>query len=153
MSYKSGSAPLGCFQILITTLICLISWNNKYVRLVVLNVLLLLDPRLFLSNVASQSLTRGIILEDVHLNWLKWSHFFILAGGLLITLLIFLSLFYVQLKIYMVLTLELVGLPYLWALSHQLFYMLFYFAFFFLELDVLKRLFSLVWRWSINKSK
>ena len=98
MSYKSGSAPLGCFQILITTLICLISWNNKYVRLVVLNVLLLLDPRLFLSNVASQSLTRGIILEDVHLNWLKWSHFFILAGGLLITLLIFLSLFYVQLK-------------------------------------------------------
>ena len=153
MSYKSGSAPLGCFQILITTLICLISWNNKYVRLVVLNVLLLLDPRLFLSNVASQSLTRGIILEDVHLNWLKWSPFFILAGGLLITLLIFLSLFYVQLKIYMVLTLELVGLPYLWALSHQLFYMLFYFAFFFLELDVLKRLFSLVWRWSINKSK
>ena len=84
-----------------------------YVRLVVLNVLLLLNPRLLFSNVASLSLTRGIILEDVHLNWLKWSHFFILAGGLLITLLIFLSLFYVQLKIYMVLTLELVGLPYL----------------------------------------
>ena len=153
MSYKSGSAPLGCFQILITTLICLISWNNMYVRLVVLNVLLLLNPRLLFSNVASLSLTRGIILEDVHLNWLKWSHFFILAGGLLITLLIFLSLFYVQFKIYMVLTLELVGFSYLWALAHQLSYMLFYFAFFFLELDVLKRLFSLVWRWSINKSK
>ena len=47
-------------------------------------------------NIASSSLSIGITLVDVNLNWLNWFHFLILEGGLLLILIdcmIFLSPF------------------------------------------------------------
>ena len=54
------------------------------------------EPLPHRQNVASLSLSIGITLVDVHLNWLNWFHFLILEGGLLVILLdcmIFLSPF------------------------------------------------------------
>ena len=54
------------------------------------------EPLAHHRNVASLSLSVGITLVDVHLNWLNWFHFFILEEGLLVILIdcmIFLSPF------------------------------------------------------------
>ena len=45
-----------------------------------------LEPLAHRRNVASLSLSIGITLADVHLNWLNWFHFLILEGGLLVIL-------------------------------------------------------------------
>ena len=37
-------------------------------------------------NIASVSLSTGVILIDVHLNWLNWFHFLVLEVGLLVIL-------------------------------------------------------------------
>ena len=53
------------------------------------------EPLAYCRNVASLSLSIGITLVDVYLNWLNWFHLLILEGGLLVILvdfMIFLSL-------------------------------------------------------------
>ena len=45
-----------------------------------------LEPLAGHRNVISLSLSIGITLVDFHLNWLNWSHFFILEVGLLVLL-------------------------------------------------------------------
>ena len=45
-----------------------------------------LEPLAHRQNVASLSLSIGITLVDVHLNWLNWFHFLILEVGLLVVL-------------------------------------------------------------------
>ena len=54
------------------------------------------EPLAYCRNVASLSLSIGITLVDVYLNWLNWFHLLILEGSLLVILvdfMIFLSLF------------------------------------------------------------
>ena len=53
-----------------------------------------LEPLAHRRNVASVSLSIGITLVDVHLNWRNWFHFLFLEGGLLVIMIdciIFLS--------------------------------------------------------------
>ena len=53
-----------------------------------------LEPLAHRRNVASVSLSIGITLVDVHLNWRNWFHFLFLVGGLLVIMIdcmIFLS--------------------------------------------------------------
>ena len=75
---------------------CWISYKNGYAGLLVLHLLPLLNPWLIIRMKPVKVFAIGITLVDVHLNWLNWSHFLILKGGLLITLIdwmVFLSPF------------------------------------------------------------
>ena len=75
---------------------CQISQKNRYVGLLILYLLPLLNPYLIAKMQPAYVFSTGIILVDVHLNWFNWFHFLILEGGLLVNLidcLIFLSAF------------------------------------------------------------
>ena len=65
---------------------CWITYKNGYAGLLVLHLLSLLNPWLIIRMKPVKVFAIGITLVDVHLNWLTWSHFLILKGGLLITL-------------------------------------------------------------------
>ena len=74
----------------------LLSYQNGYVGLLVLHLLLLLNPWFIVERQPAYVFDIGITLVDVHLNWLNWSHCLILEEGLLVILIdymIFLSPF------------------------------------------------------------
>ena len=63
-----------------------ISYKNGYAGHLVLHLLPLLNPWPTVVMQPAYVFSVGITLIDVHLNWLKWFHFLILDGGLLVIL-------------------------------------------------------------------
>ena len=94
ITWNHAWAVMSWLVLLTNMWICLISYRNVYVRLLVIYLIPLSNPHDW--NKVSSSLFVSITLVDVHLNWLNWFHIHILMAGpfvILIGCMIFLSSF------------------------------------------------------------
>ena len=80
----------GC-MLLAPAWICYINYRNRYVGLLVLHLLPLLNPWFIVKMWPGSEFSIGINLVDVCLNWLNWFHFFILVAGPFFILIGFMS--------------------------------------------------------------
>ena len=60
------------------------TYKSFHLELLVLHLLPLLNPSFIVEVYPTQVFSIGNSLLDVHLNWCKWFHPFILEGGLLV---------------------------------------------------------------------
>ena len=97
--YKStiwNTIVMSGLVLLVATWNCWISYKNGYTRLLVLYLLPVLNHWLIISKCSQPKSSIGLTLVGVYLNCLKWFHFLILEGGILVILIdwmIFLSPF------------------------------------------------------------